>query len=100
MPDATILIENPVAVTLNGDAPEASQAFVDFLFTPEAQTIFGNHGFRPVDEEVAAHFDYVQPAQLFTIEALGGWPVARPEFFDPDDGTVAQIFNEIGRSQE
>ena len=100
VPDATILIENPVAVTLNGDTPEAAQAFVDFLFTPEAQTVFGNHGFRPELEEVAAQFDYVEPSQLFTIEALGGWPVARPEFFDPDDGVVAGIFNEIGRSQE
>jgi sulfate transport system substrate-binding protein len=100
VPEQTILIENPAAVTLDGDAPDAAQAFVDFLLTPEAQTIFGNHGFRPELEEVAAQFDYVQPAQLFTIEDLGGWPEARPAFFDPDEGVVAQIFNEIGRSQE
>ena len=100
VPDATILIENPAAVTLNGDTPEASQAFVDFLLTPEAQTVFGNHGFRPELEEVASQFDYIQPPQLFTIEALRGWPVARPEFFDPENGVVAQIFDEIGRSQE
>ena len=54
VPDATILIENAVATTLNGDAPEASRAFVDFLYTPEAQRIFGEHGFRPEDETVAA----------------------------------------------
>jgi sulfate transport system substrate-binding protein len=99
-PDATILIENAVAPTLTGDAPEASQAFVDFLYTPEAQTVFGNHGFRPEVEEVASQFDYYQPPQLFTIADLGGWPEARPAFFDPDEGVVAQIFNEIGRSQE
>ena len=38
--------------------------------------------------------------QLFTIADLGGWSEARPTFFDPDDGVVAQIFSEIGRSQE
>jgi sulfate transport system substrate-binding protein len=97
VPDATILIENPVATTLTGDSPEASQAFVDFLYTPEAQRIFGQHGFRPEVEEVAAEFDYYEPPQLFTIEALGGWPVARPEFFDPEEGLVAGIFEELGR---
>jgi sulfate transport system substrate-binding protein len=100
VPDATILIENPVAVTLNGDTPETAQAFVDFLFTPEAQTVFAEHGFRPELEEVAAQFDYAQPPQLFTIEDLGGWPEARPAFFDPEDGVVARIFDEIGRAQE
>jgi sulfate transport system substrate-binding protein len=86
-----------VATTLNGDTPEAAAAFVDFLITPEAQRVFGEHGFRPELEEVAAEFDYFQPPQLFTIEALGGWPVARPEFFDPEDGVVAGIFEELGR---
>jgi sulfate transport system substrate-binding protein len=97
VPDATILIENAVATTLTGDAQEAARAFVDFLYTPDAQRIFGRHGFRPEDETVAAEFDYVQPPRLFTIEALGGWPVARPEFFDPEDGLVAGIFAELGR---
>jgi sulfate transport system substrate-binding protein len=97
VPDATILIENAIATTLTGDSPEASKAFVDFLYTPEAQRIFGEHGFRPEDESVAAEFDFVQPADLFTIEDLGGWATARPEFFDPEDGVVAGIFAEIGR---
>ena len=36
------------------------KAFVDFLYTPEAQTVFGNHGFRPEVAEVAAQFpDFV-----------------------------------------
>jgi sulfate/thiosulfate transport system substrate-binding protein len=98
VPDATILIENAIATTLTGDAPEASKAFVDFLYTPEAQRIFGQHGFRPEVESVASEFDFVQPAKLFTIEDMGGWAQARPEFFDPDNGIVAKIFAELGRS--
>ncbi len=98
VPDATILIENPVAVTLTGDAPDASRAFVDFLYTPQAQAVFGGKGYRPVLPEVLAEFDYVQPANLFTIADLGGWPEARPRFFDPETGIVAQIFAELGRA--
>ncbi len=97
VPDATILIENPVAVTLVGDAPTAAQAFVDFLYTPEVQRVFGRHGYRPVLPEVLAEFSYVQPAQLFTIADLGGWAEARPRFFDPDTGLVAELFAELGR---
>jgi sulfate/thiosulfate transport system substrate-binding protein len=97
VPDATILIENPIAVVQGGDAPEASQAFVDFMYTPEVQRIIGQKGFRPEVAEIAAEFEYPQPPQLFTIEDLGGWAQARPEFFDPDDGIVAGIFAELGR---
>ena len=98
LPDATILIENPAAVTLTGDAPDAARAFIDFLYTPEAQAVFGRHGYRPVLSEVLAQFDYAQPVDLFTIADLGGWPEARPRFFDPGSGMVAQIFAELGRS--
>jgi sulfate/thiosulfate transport system substrate-binding protein len=97
VPDSTLLIENAVAPTLTGDAPEAAKAFVDFLYTPEAQTVFGNKGFRPEVEEVAAQFDFVQPAILATVdEDLGGWAEARPKFFDPDTGIMAEIFREMG----
>ena len=95
IPDATILIENAVAPTLTGDAVEPAKAFVDFLYMPEAQTIFGQKGFRPEVEEVLAQFDFAQPANLFTIEDLGGWAEARPAFFDPETGIVAEIFRTL-----
>jgi sulfate transport system substrate-binding protein len=97
VPEATILIENPIAVTLTGDALDPAKAFVDFLYTPEVQTIFGEHGYRPEVDEVLAQFQFQQPAFLFTIEDLGGWPEARPRFFDPETGVVAEIFGELGR---
>jgi sulfate transport system substrate-binding protein len=98
VPDSTLLIENAVAPTLTGDAPEAAAAFVAFLYTPEAQTVFGNHGFRPVVDEVAARFpDFVQPENLATVDGdLGGWAEARPRFFDPETGIMAGIFRELG----
>jgi sulfate/thiosulfate-binding protein len=95
IPAATILIENAIAPTQIGDAPGPAKAFVEFLYTPEAQTIFGQKGFRPEVEEVLAQFDYEQPADLFTIEDLGGWAEARPAFFDPETGIVAEIFRTL-----
>src|SRR5829696_184123 len=44
VPDETILIENPVAIT--EDSSQQAQAFVDFLQGPEAQKIFGEKGYR------------------------------------------------------
>jgi sulfate/thiosulfate transport system substrate-binding protein len=98
IPDNTLLIENPVAATLTGDAPEQSKAFVEFLYTPEAQTIFAQKGFRPEVAEVAAQFpEFRQPANLATVdEDMGGWPEARPKFFDPETGIMAEIFRELG----
>jgi sulfate/thiosulfate-binding protein len=98
VPDETILIENPVAVTT--EAPPAAQAFVDFLRTPEAQRIFGEKGYRPVDEKVLAEFDYPQPASLFTIEDVGGWEEVMTKFFDRENGIVAQIEEDLGVSTE
>ena len=46
IPDQTILIENPIAVTKS--APEPAEAFVRFLRTPAAQKIFAANGYRPV----------------------------------------------------
>jgi sulfate/thiosulfate transport system substrate-binding protein len=97
IPENTLLIENPIAATLTGDAPDSARRFVDFLYTPEAQAIFGRHGFRPEVQDVAAQFDFPQPANLATVdEDLGGWPVARPRFFDPETGVMARIFRELG----
>jgi sulfate/thiosulfate-binding protein len=94
VPDQTILIENPVAVTT--DAPEQAQAFVSFLHTPAAQRIFGKKGYRPVDDKVLAEFDYPQPARLFTIDDLGGWDTVAERFFDRDNGVMADIEKNLG----
>jgi len=99
VPDQTILIENPIAVTQTGDATESAQAFVDFLYSPEAQAIFASKGYRPeIDEALdAAGVGFPQPASLFTAADLGGWPEIRLRFFDPEDGIVAQIFRDLNR---
>lgn len=96
VPDATILIENAIAATLTGDAPAQAQAFVEFVYTPDAQRVYAKHHFRPVVPEVLAEFTFSAPPQLFTVQDLGGWAEARPRFFDPDTGVMAQIFQTLG----
>jgi sulfate/thiosulfate transport system substrate-binding protein len=96
VPDETILIENPVAVVNKSKDPEAAQAFVEYLRSPEAQRIFGEKGYRPVVEDVLAEFDYPDPPGLFTIADLGGWDDVRTRFFDREESVFLDIENELG----
>jgi sulfate/thiosulfate transport system substrate-binding protein len=97
-PDQTILIENPVATTIKAK-PEAKK-FLDFLWTPEAQTVFAKHGYRPVVESVAKQYasQFPEPKTLFTIDDLGGWDKVATDFFDPEKGSVAKIEEAAGVS--
>jgi sulfate/thiosulfate transport system substrate-binding protein len=94
IPDQTILIENPVAVT--EDADPKAQAFRDFLFTEEAQKIYQDHGYRPILKSLANESEFPTPPQLFEIDKFGGWDKVRSEFFDPENGSVAKIEEELG----
>jgi sulfate/thiosulfate transport system substrate-binding protein len=97
-PDQTILIENPVAVT-KSSKPQA-KAFLSYLWTPAAQTVFAEHGYRPVVASVAKRFNsqFPQPKTLFTIDDLGGWDTVMADFFDPAKGSVAKIEQDAGVS--
>lgn len=86
-PQSTIRIDNPVAVVdtyVDKHGTRAvAEAFVAFLFTPEAQNIFANHGLRSVDEGVAADTaaQYPPVGDLFTIDYFGGWGTVGSEIF-------------------
>jgi sulfate/thiosulfate transport system substrate-binding protein len=97
-PDQTILIENPVAVTKK--AKPQAKAFLDYLWTPAAQTVFAKHGYRPVVPSVAKRFasQFPTPKTLFTIDDLGGWDKVMTDFFDPTNGSVAKIEQDAGVS--
>jgi sulfate/thiosulfate transport system substrate-binding protein len=96
VPDETILIENPVAVVNTSESPQAAQAFVDYLYTPEAQAVFASKGYRPVVEGVDSEFDFPDPPGLFTIADLGGWSDVRTRFFDREESIFLDIENELG----
>ena len=74
IPRSSILIENPVAlvdkyVDKHGNR-KAAEAFVAFLFTPDAQNVFAQYGLRSVDPEVAKATASQFPAvtDLFNID--------------------------------
>jgi sulfate/thiosulfate-binding protein len=102
VPDATLLIENPIAVIdtfvdKHGNRGLA-EAFVEFVLSREAQASFARYGFRPVDEEVAAEFaeQYPAPSLLFDISYLGGWTQVFKDIYGPS-GVWTKIMEELAR---
>jgi sulfate transport system substrate-binding protein len=98
IPDDTIKIENPVAVTKS--APAAAKAFEDYALSPAGQKVFASWGYRPVDKAVLAanKAKFPDPKNLFTIEDFGGWDKVNAELFDVDKGKVAKIESDAGVS--
>lgn len=100
IPTSSILIENPVAlidkyVDQHGNR-EAVEAFINFLFTPEAQTIFAEHGLRSIDSSVAqaTASRYPKLQDQFTIQEFGGWQTVTPKFFG-DTGIYSTVIAEV-----
>jgi sulfate/thiosulfate-binding protein len=96
IPKATIRIENPVAVLKSSPNKAAAQAFLKFLYTPQAQKLFGQAGYRPVVRSVLKNFAFPVRPQLFTIGYVGGWTKVTKQFFDPDTGIMARIEKGLG----
>jgi sulfate/thiosulfate-binding protein len=105
VPDATLLIENPAAVTKA--APTSAKAFLDYALSKDGQEVFASKGFRPaidgVKVEVKGANDpkdpFPVPTDLFTIaDTFGGWSKASAEFFDEDEGLVPAIQKQTGKS--
>jgi sulfate/thiosulfate transport system substrate-binding protein len=96
VPDVNISIDNPIAIVdANVDKHgnrEVVEAFVKYLFTPEAQAEFAKLGFRPSDPTQPTKYPAVK--QLSTIKDFGGWSAAQAKFFA--DGA---IFDKIQAQQ-
>lgn len=98
VPESTILIQNPVAVTTSSEHPEQAAAFLEFLKGEEAQRIFAENGYRPVTAEVETDEEFPEPEGLFTIAELGGWAEVSKRFFDPAGSIMADVERSIGVS--
>ncbi len=97
IPKETILIENPVAVVKGSQHKTEARAFVRFLRTPQAQTIFAENGYRPVLKSVARKFKFPARPGLFKIDKFGGWQKVQKQFFDPRSGIMAEIQRKVGQ---
>lgn len=97
VPSLSILAEPPVAVVdkivrRKGTALVA-QAYLEYLFSDEAQLIAARHFYRPRSASIAAQFASIFPQlKLVTIDAdFGGWSTAQKTHFS-DGGTFDQIY--------
>lgn len=102
VPSLSILAEPPVTVVdSNVDKKgtrAAAQAYLEYLYTPEAQEIIAKNFYRPTNKEVAAKYASQFPeAVLVTIDAqFGGWRKAQKDHFS-DGGTFDQIYQPKGK---
>jgi sulfate/thiosulfate transport system substrate-binding protein len=98
IPKQTILIQTPDAVTTKASHAKQANGFLNWLWTPAAQTIWAKKGYRPVVPSVAAKFasKFPTPPQLFTIDSLGGWSQVKKTFFDPSSGSITKIEQAAG----
>ena len=94
-PPTTFKIENPLAVVKTSTNLATAKAFNDYLYTPAAQTLLAQAGFRPVDEAVAKEYasSFPAPSKLWTIADLGGWKTVDKALFAKDTGTIAVIYD-------
>ena len=98
VPDQTILIQNPVAVTKT--ASKAAKDFLAFAEGQQGQQIFASKGFRPALNGVQVGTvqgandpsnPFPTPKTLVTIDQLGGWSKVNDEFFDENTGILTKL---------
>jgi sulfate/thiosulfate transport system substrate-binding protein len=97
-PAASILAEPPVAIVdkvVDRKGTRAvAQAYLEYLYTPEAQEIEARNYYRPIDPAVAAKYAAKFPKlKLFSIDdTFGGWTKAQATHF-ADGGVFDQIYS-------
>jgi sulfate transport system substrate-binding protein len=98
VPSISILAEPPVAVVdtvvRQKGTGKVAQAYLETLYTPEAQEIIAKHHYRPSDAAVAQKYAAKFPnLEMVTIDkAFEGWPAAQKKFF-ADGGVFDQIYS-------
>lgn len=96
-PSQSLFAAFPVAVVQanaerNGTT-EVATAYLEWLYSPEAQRILAQHFYRVTDAEVATEFAGSQaPVSLVTVdEVFGGWSAIRAEHL-ADGAILDQVF--------
>ena len=96
IPSLSILAEPPVAVvdrvTLRRKTTDVARAYLEYLYSPEAQEIIATHYYRPRDEAVAKRHAKIFPeVKMVTIADFGGWAKAQEKHF-ADGGVFDRIY--------
>jgi sulfate transport system substrate-binding protein len=97
-PELTVLAEPPVAlidkIVDQRGTRAAADAFIQYLYTDEAQEIIAKWGYRPQNAAaLEKHTDTLPPIKkLFTVkDVAGSWREAQKKFFG-DGGIFDQIY--------
>lgn len=97
VPSVSIVAE-PVVAVVDGNVDRrgtraAAEAYLQFLWTPEAQETIAAHDYRPTDKAVLArHADRFPVLPMFTIaEMFGDWATVQKTHFS-DGGIFDQIY--------
>lgn len=98
VPSISILAEPPVAlvdrVVDRKGTRSAADAFLHYLYTPEAQAIIARNHYRPSDPSVAQQYAASFPkVDLLTIADFGGWRKAQTTHFG-DGGVFDSIYSQ------
>jgi sulfate transport system substrate-binding protein len=97
VPSLSILAEPPIALVdkfAKKHGTEAvAKAYLEYLYTPEAQKVAAKHYYRPRDPDLLkANAQLFATVEQFTIDAVfGGWQKAQKTHFD-DGGVFDQIY--------
>jgi len=96
IPSLSILAEPPVAVvdrvTLRHKTTDVARAYLEYLYSPEAQEIIAKNYYRPRNEDVAKKYASLFPdVKMVTIADFGGWAKAQEKHF-ADGGVFARIY--------
>jgi len=97
VPSTSILAENPVVwvdkVVSKKGTTAIAKAYLEYLYSPEAQELAVKHHFRPLDPELLKkNVDRFQPLALFSVaDVFGSWAQAQKVHF-ADGGIFDQIY--------
>ena len=107
IPETTMLIENPGAITT--DAPPVAQDWLDFVISDEGQVQFALKGFRPIRDDVdyggtvEGATDPSNPfpdvTNLMTVaDDFGDWDTLSDKFFDEETGIITETIARSGKA--
>lgn len=102
VPSISILAEPPVSVVDRNverkGTRAVAEAYLQYLYSDEAQRLAAKHYYRPSDPAIASEFaDKFVDVELFTIgDVFGGWDKAQSEHFN-DGGQFDSILEALSK---
>ncbi len=97
-PSISILAQPSVAIvdenTDKNSTQALAKAYLEYLYSDEAQQLIGEYGYRPSTESILTGFadKFDLSMNLCTIDDFGGWDTAYEKYF-MDGGIFDEIYN-------